>query len=199
MEPGQPLAQSPAQASKRLDALTIHPVNRPLNASTGGAYAAVLGSDLPRREVYVLTDLAASQWQLGQEVEGPAEALKLKKKVDLFVLRVGGKESRDVAIVAAEPVSPVAVANAAARLKVTLRNLGPAVKRTVKFWLDDEAAPRANVLVDVPANGEIDVPDLATPKLDRLGLHRVRVALVGEPDALEFDDTRFLTLDVQPR
>ena len=196
-EPGQPLAQSPGQAAKRLDSLAIHPVNRPINASIGGAYAAVLGSDLPRREIYVLTDLAASQWQLGQELEGPGEALKLKKKVDAFVLRVGGKEVRDVAIVAAETAAPVAVADSAVRLKVTLRNSGPAVKRTVKFWMDDETAPRANVLVDVPANSEIDVPDLVTPKLDSLGLHRLRIALVGEPDALEFDDVRYLTIDVQ--
>src|SRR4051812_36038263 len=130
-DPAQPIASTPAAARKKIDGLAIRAVNRPLNAAVGAAYGAVAGVDLPRREVYILTDLAASQWQVGQPVEGLAEATKAIKagKIDTFVLRVGPKEMRDVAIVAAETASPVATEDDPVVLKVKLRNVGPKARR----------------------------------------------------------------------
>lgn len=198
-DPAQPIASTPAAARKKLDGLAIRAVNRPLNAAVGAAYAAVAGVDLPRREVYVLTDLAASQWQTGGQVEGLAEANRAIKagKIDTFVLRVGAKEVRDVAIVAAETASPVATEDDPVILKVKLRNVGPVARRTVMLYLDGEDAPRIKTPVVIPAGAEMDVPPLITPKL-KAGLRRIEVRLVGEPDPMEFDDRRFVTLDVQP-
>ena len=165
----------------------------------GAAYTAVAAVDLPRREVYVLTDLAASQWQTGQEVEGLAQATKSLKngKIDTFVLRVSAKDVRDVAIVSAEPASPVATEDDPLVVKVKLRNVGPKAKRIVELRIDDIPDPIANKAVDLPANSELDVPELATPKL-KGGLHRLEVRLQGEPDPMDFDDVRYLTVDVQP-
>ncbi len=198
-DPAQPIAQSPFAARKKLAGLTIHTVNRTLNPAMGAAYAAVSAVDFPRREVYLLTDLAASQWQTGQEVEGLAEAHKAIKtgKIDTFVLRVGAKEIHDVAIVSTETESPVATEDDPVILRVKLRNVGPKTSRIVEFYLDGKSNPSDKKPVVVPANGEIDVPPLVTPKL-KVGLHRIEVRLVGEPDPLEFDDRRFVTLDVQP-
>ncbi|MDB5349190.1 MAG: N-terminal double-transrane protein [Planctomycetota bacterium] len=198
-DPAQPVAQTPAAARKKIQGLTIHTANRLLNSALGAAYTAVATVDLPRREVYVLTDLAASQWQTGQEVEGLAEATKsIKKgKIDTFVLRVGAKEVRDVAIVSAEMASPVATEDDPVILKVKLRNVGQEARRIVEYYLDGQVSPSDKKPVKVPAGGEIDVPPLITAKL-KTGLHRIEVLLVGERDPLEFDDRRYVTFEVQP-
>ncbi|KAJ3057641.1 hypothetical protein HK102_010997, partial [Quaeritorhiza haematococci] len=57
-EPGVPVGLTPATARKWIDDLAVRPVNRPLNVAMGQVYAAVADCDRPRREVYVLTDLA---------------------------------------------------------------------------------------------------------------------------------------------
>ena len=196
-DPAQPIAQSPAAARKKLDGLTIHSTNRPLNTAVGAAYAAVAGVELPRREVYILTDMAASQWQVGQEVEGLSEAKKAIKGggLDTFVLRVGAKDVRDVAIVSAETATPVATEDDPVILKVKLRNIGPKARRIVELYVDDQI--RDQKQVDLPEGAELDVPAMKTPKLST-GLHRIEVRLAGEPDPLKFDDSRFLTLDVRP-
>lgn len=198
-DPGPPIASTPAAARKRIDGLQVHAVNRTLNGAIGAAYTAVAGVDLTRREVYILTDLAASQWQTGQEVEGLAQATKtLKKngKIDTFVLKVGSKDLRDVAIVSAEPTSPVATEDDPVNIKVRLRNIGPAAKRIVELRMDGNPDPRAKVPVVVPPTGEETVT-MVTPKLSS-GLHQIEIKIVGEPDPLEFDDVTYLTLDVQP-
>ena len=194
-----PIAYSPANALTKIDLISSHAVNRALNASMGPAHAGVMGVDLPRRAVYVLTDLQASQWQTGQEVEGPAEATKAKKAVDIFIIRVGDKDTRDVAVVSAETIDPVTIQNAAVPLRVKVRSTGPkAVTRTVELWLDDDTFPRDKRSVEIPANSEIDVPSVVIPPITSTGLHRIEIRLVGEPDPLEFDDRRFLTIDVRP-
>ena len=78
-EPGCRPGLSPAAAPKRIDELTIHPVNRPLNAAMG---AGLSGGRRVRpaaaRGRYVLTDLAASSWNPDQ----PAEGLDQVEKVE---------------------------------------------------------------------------------------------------------------------
>src|SRR5947209_3675201 len=63
-DPVKPVAVSPGSAKKRIDALTLRAANRPLNAALVQASNAVAASNLARREVYVLTDLASSAWEL---------------------------------------------------------------------------------------------------------------------------------------
>ncbi len=198
-DPGPPIASTPAAARRKIEAMAIRPVNRTLNGAMGAAYTAVAGVDLPRREVYVLTDLAASQWQAGQEVEGLAQATKSLKngKIDTFVLRVSAGDLSDVAIVSAEPATPVATEGDPLAIKVKLRNVGRQTTRIVELRLDDEAIAWDSKAVKIPANSEFDVPTLLTPKL-KGGLHRLDVRLQGEPDAMDFDDVRHLTVEVQP-
>ena len=196
-DPSQPIAQSPAAARKKIEGLAIHAVNRPLNAAMGAAYSAVAEIDLPRREVYVFTDLAASQWQTGQENEGLAEARKRIKggEITTLIFRVGAKEMRDVAIISAETSSPVVTSGEPVSLSVKLRNIGPKTTRIVELRID--GAVKEKKLIEIAAGAEVDVPPIVSSKLDT-GLHRIEVVLQGEPDPLEFNDRRYLTIDVQP-
>src|SRR3954454_13190032 len=69
-----PTPLSPSAARKRIEGLTLHAANRRLNAAIGQAYGAVADCDRPRHEVYVLTDLVRSSWDVGREFDGLAKA-----------------------------------------------------------------------------------------------------------------------------
>jgi hypothetical protein len=193
-EPTPPLAMSPANALKRIDALTLHAVNRPLNGAVGLAYKAVTTAEQPRHEVFVLTDLAKSAWDMNRPAEGLEEAKKDKVGVSAFVLRLSPQVIHDVAVLAAEPASDFASKDDRIGIKVRLRSTGTAAKRVAELWLDDEK--RDNQIVNLTADGEAEF-QLHTPKLNP-GLHQGEVRIVGEPDPLDHDDRRYFTLNVQP-
>jgi hypothetical protein len=193
-EPVRQSGLSPAGARKRIEALTIRAVNRPLNGAVGQAYKAVAGAEQPRHEVYVLTDLARTAWDLTRPAEGLEEVKKDKGGISTFVMRLSPKVIRNVAIVGAEPQAPFASGDEPLPILVTVRSLGPATKRVAEFHLDGKI--RGKEPVNLTADGEAQVR-FTTPKLTP-GLHHGEISLAGEPDPLEVDDRRYFTLDVQP-
>jgi hypothetical protein len=195
-DPIEPPPLSRAAAEKRIGELAIKDVNRPLNPAVGRAFAAVAGSDRPTREVFVLTDLTRAAWQVDRPVEGLEHAQKLKAKggIATYVLRLAPKELRDVAVIRAEPDSNFVAQDEPVAIKTTVRATGKAAQRIAEFYVDGQK--RDQRLITVPKDGELELPPFVT-KLGP-GMHRVEVRLGGEPDPLEFDDRRFLTLDVQP-
>lgn len=195
-EPGVPVALSPAAARKQIDGLTLRAANRPLNAAVGQAYEGVAGSDRPRHEVYVLTDLARSSWNSSQPVEGLERIKKVKSGVSTFVLRLTPKGAHDVAVVAAEPSTSVAIRGEPVEVRAKLRSLGPATKRVAEFYLDGVKKDQKSV--DLPANGEVEVR-FQTPRLDPgVALHQGEVRIGGAPDPLAFDDNRYFSFTVEP-
>lgn len=212
-EPVAPPPVSPAAARKRIDELAIRDVNRPLNAAVSQAYRAVADAEQPRREVYVLTDLARTAWELGRMVDGlpaadePEAAGEPTKKaaspkakpgeqpqVAIYVVRLAPKTLRNTAILSAEPISTHVPENESVPLRVRVRGIGPASQRIAELYVDDQ--PRGRAEVAIPADGETDVR-FDTPKLGP-GMHRAEIRLAGAPDPLPKDDRRYLTLDVQP-
>lgn len=190
---GTPPALSPASARKRVESLKIRAANRPLNQAIGLAYSAVSPSDKPEHDVYVLTDLSRSSWNTDQKVEGLEKADKVKGGVATFVLKIGAEDPHDVAIVQAEPTSGLASENEPVPITARLRAVGLPAERVVEYYVDGQKKDQK--IVKVPANGEVDAPAFS-PRLPA-GLHRVRIALTGEPDPLPFDDSYYLTFDVQ--
>ncbi len=69
-DPPVPAGSTPAAALKRIESLTIRPVNRPLNSAMGQVYTAVAECDRPLRVVYVLTDLSRTSWLSGSVGRG---------------------------------------------------------------------------------------------------------------------------------
>lgn len=195
-DPGVPVPLSPAAAKKQVEALTLRPVNRKLNAAMGQAYSAVLESDRPRKEVYVLTDLARSAWDTGRPADGLDKLEKSKAAVPTFVLRLSPKEPTNVGLVDAEvgTVAGITTTGESLTVKGVLRSTGPAANRVVEFFLDGPTK-RDQKRVDVPANGEAEVT-FRTPKLDA-GLHQGRLHIAGT-DPMPFDDDRYVTFDVRP-
>jgi hypothetical protein len=186
---------SPGAARKRIEGLTTRAVTRPMNASLAVAYKAVAASDRPRREVYVLTDLARSAWELSSPIQGAIDAKKAKEGAATYILRLAPKEVRDVAIVEAEPASGTAIQDEPVLIKVKIHSSGPPAHRIAQFKVDGEKT--AEKPVDVPANGEVELEFQTRAKLS-LGLHQGEVRLGGEPDPLEVDDHRFFSIQVAP-
>ena len=195
-EPGKPTAISPASARKRIEGLTLKAANRPLNPSVVQGNQVVAASNLQRREVYVLTDLASSAWELGstRTIEELAKVFKGKAMVKTYILRLTPKKVEDVAVVAAEPTSAIIAEGEPMEIRATLRNSGPAVQRVAEFWLDGENKKDQKV-VELPANGEKEVTFVTASKLDQ-GLHQGKIK-IGGVDPMSFDDVRYFTFQVQ--
>lgn len=199
-EPGVPVAMTPAAAKKRIESLALRPANRPLNNAVGLAYRAVAESDLPRHEVYVLTDLERTSWDLSRPVEGQDATRKVKMGVSTYVLRLSPKEVRDVAVVEAQPSTSLATQGEPIDVKARLRSSGPEKKSlVVSFYLDrdENGAPikRDQKTAEIPPNGEVDVS--FTSSSLAAGLHQGEVRVQAN-DPMEFDDHRYFSFVVQP-
>jgi hypothetical protein len=202
-DPAKPPALTPVSARKRIDALTLKAANRPLNAAVVQASQVVAASNLPRREVYVLTDLAGSAWELGSSrtIEELEKIRKEKKGVKTYVLKLTPKEAiKDVAVIAAEPTSSIVAEGEPVEIKATLRSSGPpnepSSERVVEFQLDGNK--RGEKVVKIPVNGEAEVIFAAPANLEQ-GLHQGRIKLgTGPADFMAFDDERFFSFKVQP-
>ena len=195
-EAGTPPPLSPAAARERVDSLEIRAANRSLNSALAVAYKAVLGVELPRREVFVFTDLARSAWNPDSPIEGIEQAKPEADKagVATYLVRVAAPDPHDAAIVEAGPTDGLASKGDPVAVRARVRAIGATANRTVEFYVDGEK--RGQQLLEIPADSEVDVPDFR-PKLEE-GLHRIEIRLAGEPDPLPFDDVRFLTFEVEP-
>jgi hypothetical protein len=192
----EPVAISPGAARKAIAALEIEPANQPVNQALGLAYAAVLASDKPRREVFVFTDLARSAWAVNQGVSNRDEAEKVPGGVGTYILDLSAPpdQRHDVAIARVEPENSVVGQDEPVPIRVHLRATGKPAQRLVEFYLD--GVKKDQKTVDVPADSEVEVPQFL-PRVEA-GLHRVAIRLAGEPDPIPFNDVHYLTFEARP-
>ncbi len=200
--PGVPVGLPPSAAQKIVDALLIHPVNRPLNAAMGQVYTAVAESELPLHVVYVLTDLARSAWDPDKPAEGLDQLAKSKQgpqriKTTTFVLRLSPQEVHDVAVAAVEPSTTEVTMGEPVEIKAKIRSQGPtAVKCMAEFWLDGKKKDEKPV--EIAPDGQTEVRFVTPPRLQEGELHRGVVKLTGTLDPLEDDDQRYFTFKMRP-
>jgi len=204
IDSGLPVARTPvtpSAARKQLEGLEIRAANRPLNQALERAYEALAESptDLPRLEVYVLTDLAQTAWEPGQEIRGRQQLEEeMGRSAATYVIRLSPDEVRNAAVLAAE-ARPAALAEPDGRrpyeIAATLVNVGPAETRLVEFYLD--GTKRAARDVELPADGQVTTT-FQTPPDPGSGIHHAEIRLSGGVDPLEADDHRYLTFEVEP-
>ena len=196
--PAREIPISPALALKRVEALTLRDANKPLNAAVSLAYEEVGASKLARREIYVLSDLAKSAWDLGSTTvaEAAKKANTPKPTISAYVLRLAPKEIEDVAVVEVELAATAAVQGEKLEVKAKLRSWGPKTTRVVELRIDDVPKDKRGPL-EIPASGEVEVA-FTTPTTLAPGLHRGEIRLGGQTDFLPFDDSRYFTFLVQP-
>lgn len=202
--PGVPSGLPPAAALKVVDGLTVHPVNRPLNAAMGQVYAGVADCDRPVHVVYVLTDLARSAWA----VDKPAEGLELvaakaksktaaKPRTATFIMSLAPREPRNVSVEAIDATSTVATDGEPLGLSAVVRSQGTTpVTRAVEFYLDDKK--RGEQQVTIEPGGQALARFETPPRFGEGAVHRAEIRLSGEPDPLPDDDRRYFTFKVRP-
>lgn len=192
----EPVAISPGAARKAVAAVEIEAANQPINQALGLAYAAVLASDKPRREVFVFTDLARSAWANNQLIANREEAEKIPGGVGTYLIDLStpADQRHDVAIVKVEPEAGIVGQDEPVPIRAHVRATGKAANRLVEFYLD--GVKKDQKQVEIPANTEVEVP----PFLPRVsaGLHRVAIRLAGEPDPIPSNDVHYLTFEVRP-
>ena len=198
-DPVKPVALTPASALKRIESLTLKAANRPLNAALVQAHQVVGESKLPRREVYVLTDLTASSWELtsARDTEALTKVPDSKANVQTYILRLTPKDVRNVAIVAAEPSSITPSEGEPVEIVATIRSsYAEPIERVAEFFIDGEKNKRDQKVVKLAAHGEEVVSFLTPAKLEP-GLHQGMIKLSGQPDPMSFDDVRYFTFHSQ--
>lgn len=201
--PASKAGRSPASARQWIKELAVRAVNRPLNVAMGEVYEAVVECDRPRREVYVLSDLAKTSWDLGRPAEGLDKVAKAAEKpggkVATVVIRLGPEaaERRNVSIDEIEIPSGAASTGDPAEIRGLIRAHGnePA-SRVVEFLLD--GVKKGQKPVEIPADGQVEVQFLTPPRLKEGEVHRAELRVVGAPDPLAFDDVRFLSFQARP-
>ncbi|WP_165247486.1 BatA domain-containing protein [Paludisphaera soli] len=201
-EPGVPVGLTPATARKWIDDLAVRPVNRPLNVAMGQVYAAVADCDRPRREVYVLTDLARSSWDAERPAEGLDRVEKAKEskatggQIATVVLKLGPEERENVSIDEATlPQDAAQGEPVEVRGLVRAHGAKPA-KRIVEFYLG--GSKKGQTAVDLQPGGQAEVRFSTPPRLKEGEVHRVELRVTGAPDPLNFDDQRFVSFEVRP-
>jgi len=200
-DPGVPVGLSPAAANKWIDNLTVRAVNRPLNQAMGLVYSAVADCDRPRREVYVLTDLARSAWDAERPAEGLDRVAQAKQKpggkIATIVLRLGPQERQNVSIDETELSSDMVSRGEPVEIRGVVSSQSPKpVDRIVEFHLD--GVKKGQEAIEIPPNGQAEVRFLTPPRLKEGEIHRVELKLAGAPDSLKFDDQRYLSFEVRP-
>ena len=194
-EPGVPPPLSPAAARKRIEGLEIRPANRLLNSAVGQAYAAVTASDKPSHEVYILTDLAQSSWDMKRPADGLDKAAK-DKNLRTFVLRLTPRDIVDVSVIEVKPANEVVTEGEPVEIVAKVRALGPSASRVAELRLD--GAVKEKKTIDVPAGGVLDVR-FTIPKTDAsTPIHQGDVRLTGPKDPMKFNDLRSFSFTVKP-
>jgi Aerotolerance regulator N-terminal len=198
---------SPAAALKRIDSLTTNAVGRQLNVAMGEAYDAVAACDRPVHMVYVLTDLAATAWNVDRPAEGLDKVAKIKSgkaaKMATFVIRLTPQEIRNVSVDSAELPQNVMIQGESVEVLSRIRSQGPATTRLVEFYID--GVKKGEKTVQIPASdaalgegSQVEVSFPTPPMLKEGELHRGEIVLKGTPDPLEDDDKRYFTFKVRP-
>lgn len=200
-DPGIPVGLSPAAANKWIDNLTLRAVNHPLNQAMGLVYAAVADCDRPRREVYVLTDLARSAWNPDRPADGLDRVAEAKTKpggkIATVILKLGPEERENVSIDEAALAADGASPGEPVEIRGVIGSQGSKpVERIVEFHLD--GVKKGQEAIEIPPRGQAEVRFLTPPRLKEGEIHRAELRLAGAPDPLKFDDQRFLSFEVKP-
>lgn len=190
-----------AAARLRIDRLEIASLSQPLLQVVQEGLRLLAESKLPRKEIYLFSDLSRGGWQ----TSAPAtlvERLSALSDLGIYVIDVGANDPRNVSLADMRLSAQVLAANSPLIVSSEVRYEAPAgsplLDRTVELDLPDaegKLQKRSELSIKL-APGEsqrVDFPLGGFP----VGTHGGQLKLSGE-DALPTDDVRYFTVDVQP-
>lgn len=185
-------------AGQRIERLETTNVGRPLPQALAEAARLLGESPLPRKELYLFTDLTQASWDDAGR-EAALTKLKALSSLGVYVIDVGAAAPRNFSLGA--PALSAQILPRSQPLRVASEVRGPAGQtgsRTVQLWLETGAGPaqkRSEESVELAAAGAaaVEFPPLTLEP----GTHQGQIRLVGE-DNLPIDDVRHFTVQVSP-
>jgi hypothetical protein len=184
-------------SEQRIDRLRIAAASQPLVRVVGEAARVLAASDLPRKEIYVFTDLSLSAW--------PADAAAALQGrlgevpgASVHVIDVGVAEPADFALDEIRLSGQVLSAGGNVDLATSISCLGAQGERSVELEMltaEGKAQKRAEKPVSLRP-GEARPLDFRLGSLEQ-GTHQGLIRILGQ-DGLAEDDTRYFTVEVRP-
>lgn len=154
-------------------------------------------SQLPRKEIYVFSDLAAAGWQ--EDTRGAlAKQLAARRDVAVYIVDVGVAKPNNAALGELRLSSQVASQNGGVIITTDVLGRGPADSRTLALEIvdaDGKPQKRNEITIEL-AEGQAQRAEFTLAGLPP-GTHQGQVRIQGS-DGLPADDTRYFSLEVQP-
>lgn len=199
-EAGPAFPLEPPAAKQRIAAIQPSPAAGPLLNAAARAVAVLAEAEQMQRELYVFTDLAATEW------DGEATAAwrdrAAEAGVTLYVVDVSAERFADVALgdlaISAEELSRAEAAQITTTVSATGGEFPKRVAVELLVQAGDDDAPQLRGRTEVELTSSDPIP-VDLPEISGLseGLHQVLVRIDSEDD-LSVDDARFFTLEVRP-
>jgi len=171
-------------AEQAVDEATETVSHTGLSGALGRASAMLAEGDLPRKAVYVLTDMTAQSWRDAPPMHGAED-------VEFAILNLGDREAANRALLA--PQLPAAFVprgvEAVLQTVVTGARLGGEVRVVAEL----AGRPEDSKTVAVPADGGAPVDFTVRPREE--GIAHGRIVLEQE-DFLDMDNVRYFSLRV---
>ena len=204
--PGLPAFQVDRGAAKhRIERLSTAANSRPLSATLDDAVELVRESDLARREIYVLTDMARVSWP-AESAPRLRDRLARVPDVGVYLIDVGVEDPVNTALGELRLSGQLLSTGSSLRIETDVFHRGAEAERTIELYLleadaeepaDGAQAPRktgqatVTLAPDQAQQVRFDIGGLP------IGTHQGYVAIAGQ-DGLACDDRRFFTVEVKP-
>lgn len=185
-----------AAAKQRIDRLDITWLGRPLESAIVDALGLLEQSELQRKEIYIFTDLARQEWNVGNSEE-LTRMLERLSDVGIYLVDVSVEHPQNYALGELRLSSETLSKRSTLRIESRVDRQGDAGGRNVELFigrLGSEPSKRGQREVEVPEDGSQPV-GFQLGGLDE-GTHQGFVRMVGQ-DGLAFDDVRYFTVDVR--
>ncbi len=180
-------------AAQRVESLRLRPAAPALNQAIAEACHALNDSDRSRKEIYLFTDRAATCLAVDGAEQIQAAMAEVKTGVAVYVLDVGVEAAKNASIDRATLSADVVPVNTDAVVDVVVADYGQGEEVLIELELDDQ--PRGKQTISLEKDKVVNL-DFPLPRLAP-GLHQGKLIL-RNGGGLEFDDERFLTVEVRP-
>jgi len=185
-------------AAQRIGQLTVAGDANGLIEMVDNALRVVRSSDQERKEIYLLTDMSASDWESSTNQAAWQRRLDENEEVDFYLIDIGIDQPQNFALGDLELSREVVAETDLLRVSTEVLHVGAAGERTVQLFVldDDGQAEKKGEKNVVCRDGEATWVDFQAT-VGRVGTYRGYVQL-ARSDNLEVDNIRYFNVRVKP-
>jgi hypothetical protein len=182
---------------ERIERLRTSGASQPLVRVVGEAARVLKQSDLPRKEIYVFSDLSRAAWP-AEAAAALQDRLTEVPGVSVYVIDVGVEEPADFALGELRLSQQVLSVGGSVDLSTSVSCLGAEGQRTIELEMltaGGKTQKRRGETVSLRP-GHAQAIEFRLDSLEE-GTHQGMVRILGQ-DALVADDARYFTIEVRP-